>query len=103
MSRNEEILAFIDAKGVTQEQAARHFGVTKNAVAGIWFRACRGVPCASAEPATLLDRMDKLHRRLDEVLAETRGVGVIPNGLKDQDAWTVAASGSGRRAGRARS
>jgi len=63
--------------GATTQAAAKHFGVTKNIVAGIWAR--HGNPGTKGpEPTTLPQRLDALHKTLDRVLAETVGVGKIP-------------------------
>lgn len=72
-----EILSLLDG-GMTQRAVADRLGITKNVVAGIWARACRGVPFGPAPP-TLFTRCAALHAKLDAVLAATRDVPRIPN------------------------
>jgi hypothetical protein len=62
--------------GEIQSVVAERFGVSKNVVAGIW-RDYGGV-----SKTTLYTRCDALNRQLDAVLAETRGIGRVPNVLK---------------------
>jgi len=63
--------------GMSQKAAAKVLGVSKNIVAGAWAR--HGNPGTKGpEPTTLPQRLDALHKRLDRVLAETAGVGKIP-------------------------
>ncbi len=72
------ILELLDS-GVSQKQAAQHLGVTKNVIAGIWARSGRGVNRMPFAKATMAERLDALHVRLDAVLTATRGVGRVPN------------------------
>lgn len=75
LERQREALELLRA-GRTQEQVARKFGVSKNTISGLWAR--HGEPVASPPPPpTLYERLDKLHARLDRVLAQTRGVGIL--------------------------
>jgi transposase len=62
--------------GARQKEVAARYGVSKNTVAGVWAR--HGNPGTRREPTTLGQRLDALHERLDRVLAETRGIGRIP-------------------------
>ena len=62
--------------GSGQREVAQHFEVSKNVVAGVWAR--HGNPGTRREPTTLGQRLDALHEKLDRVLAETRGIGRIP-------------------------
>jgi hypothetical protein len=74
---NAAILALLDA-GMTQQAAADHLGVTKNIIAGVWARAGLGSPHVEAK-TTMAERLDALHAQMDAVLAETMGVGRLPN------------------------
>jgi hypothetical protein len=71
-------------EGMTQAAVADRFGVTKNTIAGLWSR--HGKPVELAPPLTLHERLDALHAKLDRVLAETRGIGILspvpPHGPK---------------------
>jgi hypothetical protein len=60
--------------GLSQREVAVEFGVTKNVMVGIWSRY--GNPVAREE-RTLFERVDRLHAAMDEVLAESVGVGRI--------------------------
>lgn len=62
-------------EGASQLDVALRFGVTKNVVAGVWARF--GDP--SHVVRTMANRLDALHAALDQVLADTRGVGRVPN------------------------
>jgi hypothetical protein len=64
--------------GAPQKQVATHYRVTKNTVAGVWYR--HGSPGTRREPTTLHTRLDALHAKLDRVLAETLGVGICRDG-----------------------
>ena len=70
--------------GMTQAAVAAEFGVTKNTIVGIWRR--HGEPVEPVEPSTLYERLCALHAKLDRVLAETRGIGILapvpPHGPK---------------------
>ncbi len=59
--------------GMSQKAVAAQFGVTKNVIAGIYARSNEG----PAPATTLHERCDALAARMERVLAETRGVGVI--------------------------
>jgi transcriptional regulator with XRE-family HTH domain len=61
--------------GWTQQRVAAEFGVTKNTIAGLWNR--HGKPVELVEPLTLHERLDALHARLDRVLDQTLGVGIL--------------------------
>ncbi|HXE51239.1 MAG TPA: hypothetical protein VN663_22870 [Ramlibacter sp.] len=63
--------------GMKQQAVAARFGVSKNVVAGIWSRF--GEPESYRPPSTVFERMDALHAAMDAVLAETMGVGRVPN------------------------
>jgi transcriptional regulator with XRE-family HTH domain len=63
--------------GMTQKQVARRYGVSKNVIAGLWQR--QGDPHAIPVPTTLYQRCAALRARLDAVLAETVGIGIVPN------------------------
>ncbi len=73
--QSDAVLDLLD-QGLTQVEVARQLGLTKNAVAGIWARHGNPLPRASS---TLYERCDALKRRLDAVLAETRGIGRVPH------------------------
>ena len=62
--------------GATIRNVAERLSVSKNTVAGIWSR--HGEPGTRRVPTTLGQRLDALHAKLDRVLAETRGIGRIP-------------------------
>jgi len=67
--------------GASQKAVAERLGVSKNTVAGVWARY--GEPGSRRVPTTLYTRLDALHETLDRVLAETRGVGRIPEGERE--------------------
>lgn len=79
-----EILALLD-EGMSQQKAADRLGVTKNTVAGIGARAGRCLPRNGAA-TTMLERLDALHARMDAVLAETVGIGRVPDTPKSPTA-----------------
>lgn len=66
---------------LTAVEIAAQFGITRNALIGMASR--RGWVSSTVwtggreKPETVFDRMSRLERRMDEVLAETRGVGHI--------------------------
>ncbi len=68
--------------GMKQKAVAAQLGVSKNTIAGIWARSGDPMPFASLAPTTLSDRCDALVARMELVLAETRGVGVIREPVK---------------------
>jgi hypothetical protein len=62
--------------GTVQRLVAEAFGVSRNTIVGIWAR--HGEPVsAGPDPTTLYERLDALNAKLDRVLAETRGVGIL--------------------------
>lgn len=67
--------------GMRNRDIVAALGVTKNVIAGIALR--EGLSGESnhivEEPSTLFERCARLHDRMDRVLAETMGVGRIPN------------------------
>jgi hypothetical protein len=74
----QEIALDMLRAGTSQRVVAEAFGVTKNTIAGIWAR--HGEPQIIGtypEPTTLPQRLDALNAKLDRVLAETRGVGIL--------------------------
>ena len=73
--RQEQVVDMIKA-GATIRNVAERLGVSRNTVAGIWSR--HGEPGTRRVPTTLGQRLDALHAKLDRVLAETRGIGRIP-------------------------
>jgi hypothetical protein len=74
----DEVLDLLD-QGLTQTEVGLRLGLTKNAVAGIWARHGDPLP---RESTTIYERCDALNQRLDAVLAETRGIGRVPNAPK---------------------
>lgn len=70
-----EIIAALTKSGETCSAIARRFGVTKSVVIGIKMRAglCElaGRPVARE---TSMQRLDRLHARMDAVLAETQPI-----------------------------
>jgi transcriptional regulator with XRE-family HTH domain len=72
--------------GMTQAAVADRFGVTKNTIAGLWSRHGEPIKNENIAPTTLDERLDALNAKLDRVLAETRGIGILapvpPHGPK---------------------
>jgi DNA-binding transcriptional regulator LsrR (DeoR family) len=76
ISKQQDALAML-RDGMTQQAVADRYGVSKNAIAGLWARQGEGV--VREEPTTLYTRCAALHARLDAVLAVTVGIGIVPN------------------------
>lgn len=77
IARQQDALAML-RRGLTQQQVATALHVSKNVIAGLWQRNGGNMPRVQ-DKTTMADRLDALHARLDRVLAETRGVGIMPN------------------------